>query len=165
MLNTFQVLVNAIIPRTPGLAYEYGVVQYYGALDLHVEEYVIFNLNSLEIPFAQPTADLLDHVAYYYVNLESFNLLYALVLLRQLQINLSNLPVPFKDNPLFVIQIANSLYQYTLMGYYSEWAGYGNTRLAEPNARILEYYPISWEQIGYPGPSLGYRVLSTYTFS
>lgn len=164
MQNTFQVLVNAIIPRTPALAYEYGVVQYYGALDLHVEDYVILNLNSLEIPFAQPTADLLDYAAYYYVNLESFNLLYAVVLLRQLQINLSNLPVPFKDNPLLIIQIANYLYQYTMMGYYSEWSGYGTTRLEEPNARILEYYPISWEQIGYPGPSLGYRALRPYTF-
>jgi hypothetical protein len=52
---------------------------------------------------------------------------------------------------------------YTLMGYYSEWFGYGTTRLNPPEERVLEFKPISWLQVGYPGPSLGYRVLRDIT--
>lgn len=55
----------------------------------------------------------------------------------------------------------NHLSRYTMMGYYSEWYGYGYgyTRLETPNNRILKFHPLSWKQVGYPGPSLGYRAL------
>jgi hypothetical protein len=52
---------------------------------------------------------------------------------------------------------------YTLMGYYSEWSGYGTTKLNPPELRVLEFKPLSWLQIGYPGPSLGYRALRNTT--
>jgi hypothetical protein len=97
--------------------------------------------------------------------LSQFNQLYALTLFRQLLINLSDLPLPFRNNPQLVILITNDLVSFTMMGYYSEWSGYGNTRLADPSQRKLEYYPLSWQQIDYPGPSLGYRAARAYQFS
>jgi len=163
-LDTYKALVNAIIPRSPVLAYEYGMVQYYGALDLHIDEYVYIALNSLNVPLAQPTADMLNSTANF-ASLNPINQLYVLTLLTQLQINLSDLPMPFKNNPSLVISTTNSLNRFTMMGYYSEWAGYGSTRLAEPNQRRLEFYPVSWKQVGYPGPSLGYRALRAYNFT
>jgi hypothetical protein len=54
------------------------------------------------------------------------------------------------------LAITSSLNRYTMMGFYSEWFGYGTTRLNPPNERKLEFDPISWEQIGYPGPSFSY---------
>lgn len=161
--NTYQILVNDIIPRTPELAYEFGAIQYYGALDEQIEEFVIDSLNRLEMPLAMPSAEMLNIVAY--IPLSPYNLLYALALLNQLQINLSILPIPFQDNPQLVIRISDFLYSQTMMGYYSEWSGYGSTRLEEPNLRKLEFHPISWKQVQYPGPSLGYRALRTYSFS
>ena len=163
--ETFKAVVNAIIPRSPELAYEYGIAQYYGALDLLIDEYVILSLNSLNIPLAQPTSELLNIASKYFITLYPTNQLETLTLLRQLNINLSVLPTPFTDNPSLVISTINSINNLTMMGYYSEWAGYGSTRLAEPNSRKLEFYPISWKQVGYPGPSLGYRALRNYNFS
>lgn len=163
--DIYMAIVNAIIPRTPRLAYQYGVVQYYGALDLHIDEYVILMLNSLNIPLAQPIADMLDSVAKNFVSLNPFNQLYTITLLRYLRINLSSLPPPFINDASLVIQATYYLYGLTMMGYYSEWSGYGSTRLAEPNKRKLEYYPLSWKQVGYPGPAMGYRALRIYTFT
>lgn len=184
--DTFRALVNAIIPRSPGLAYEYGIVQYYGALDLHIDEYIILTLNSYEVPLANATAEMLDMAAiqliaaesgyenlnYYLFNgpvnfavLDPYHQLGVIDLLRRLQIDLNQLPVPFQNNPPLIISTVNSLVSSTMMGYYSEWAGYGTTRLYEPNQRKLEYFPISWKQVGYPGPSLGYHALRPYQFT
>jgi hypothetical protein len=52
--------------------------------------------------------------------------------------------------------ISGSLVRLTMLGYYSEWYGYGSTRFLNPDQRILETTPISWQQINYPGPSLSY---------
>lgn len=117
---TFKAFVDAIIPRTPELAEEYGRIQYFGALDLHTDEYLALSLN------------------YYYF---------------------SYLPIAFKNNPELVLFSTGELNSLTMMGYYSEWSGYGSTRLNSPNHRKLEYFPLSWKQIGYPGPSSGYRAL------
>lgn len=163
--DIFRVLVNAIVPRTPSLAYEYGVVQYFGALDAEVEEYIIFVLNSYNPPLAQSTAEMLDIVSiaagYRYYN----NYLYAVSYLINPQGDLSYLPVPYQDNVNLVASISSYLIEFIMMGFYSEWWGYGTTRLAEPNQRILEYYPFSWKQVGYPGPSLGYRAQISYNFT
>ncbi len=64
-----------------------------------------------------------------------------------------------------ILPVILSLNRLAMMGYYSEWPGYGNTRLESPNQRTLEYYPVSWEQIGYPGPSLGYRAARSYSYT
>jgi len=177
---TFQALVDAIVPRTPRLAEEYGRIQYYGALDLYTDEYLIMSLNHYYIPLAKPTAQMLDVAAEQLVLIRGNERLLdfsmypgggtfaalapsdrfrALTLLEQLQVNLTNLPIPFQDNPELVLSITFALNRFTLMGYYSEWSGYGSTRLDTPNQRILEYFPLNWQQVGYPGPSLGYRAL------
>ena len=124
-----KLFVDAIIPRSPGLAEEYGKIQYFGALDLHTNEYMILSLNSYYIPLAKPVAEMLD------------------IAFEQ-----------FQDNPGFILS-NSTLNRFTMMGYYSEWSGYGSTRLDAPGQRRLEYYPLSWDQVGYPGPSLGYRAL------
>lgn len=184
--NTFKALVNAIIPRSPDLAYEYGIVQYYGALDLQIDEYVILTLDSLNVPLAMPTAEMLNYAASQYISsvigsvrtdysvfntennfaaLTPYHQLSIIEFLRQIQIDLNLLPVPFQNNPALVVSTMNLLVNTTMMGYYSEWAGYGSTRLNEPNQRKLEFYPISWKQVGYPGPSLGYHALRSYQFT
>lgn len=80
--DTYKALVNTIIPRTPGLAYEYGIAQYYGALDLHTDEYIIFTLNSLTIPLAQPAADMLNIAARNFIALSPLNQLQVLMKLK-----------------------------------------------------------------------------------
>ncbi|MEL7655898.1 MAG: hypothetical protein AAGU75_08320 [Bacillota bacterium] len=105
--ETMKAFVDAIIPRSPRLAEEYGKIQYFGALDFHTDEYITFLLNHYNMPFS----------------------------------------------------IMGSFNRFTMMGYYSEWYGYGSTRLETPDQRRLEFFPLSWEQVEYPGPSLGYRVL------
>ena len=180
--ETFQAFVDAVIPRTPGLAEEFGRIQFFGALDLHTEEYLIYSLNYYYIPLAEPMADLLDISAEQLVIRDGNNSLMnfskfmggsafaaldpsdrfrALTLLEKLNIYLADLPIPFQDNPELILYITSALNRFTMMGYYSEWSGYGSTRLETPEQRKLEYHPLSWKQIGYPGPSLGYRALRT----
>ena len=177
---TFQAFADAIIPRTPGLAEEYGRIQFFGALDAHTDEYIILSLNYYEIPLAESTAEMLDAVAEHLVIMDGNNRLInfsrflggsaftaidpsdrfrALTLLESLNSNLADLPVPFHDNPELLLYTISTLNRFTMMGYYSEWLGYGSTRLDSVNQRKLEYHPFSWKQIGYPGPSLGYRAL------
>ncbi|QHQ63171.1 hypothetical protein Ana3638_22325 [Anaerocolumna sedimenticola] len=179
-LDTFKALVDAIIPRTPGLAEEYGKIQYYGALNLHIDEYMVYTLNFYSIPLAEPTALMLDLAADQLVfnggntrlldfarfpvggtfaALAPIDRFRALTLLEQLKVYILDLPKPFKGNSGLALTITGDLSRYTMMGYYSEWSGYGSTRLESPDNRKLEFYPLSWEQVGYPGPSLGYRAL------
>jgi hypothetical protein len=175
--EVFQSFVDVIIPRTPGLAEEFGRVQFYGALDLNTDEYLVSSLNNFDTPIALPTAYLLELAAEQFVftegleyntnteyrsiyaTLSPIDRLRALTLLEQTALYNTDLPLPFKDNPEYVLYITSVLNRFTLMGYYSEWSGYGTTRLEMPNQRRLEYFPLSWEQVGYPGPSLGYRAL------
>jgi hypothetical protein len=80
--------------------------------------------------------------------------LLTLSYLEQLKIDLGSLPVPFQYNGNWVQMVVDLINRHTMFGYYSEWSGYGSTRLLMPQARKLEYTPISWKQIGYPGPDL-----------
>ena len=183
MDEIYKAFVNAMIPRTPDLAEEFGRIQYYGALDLYTDEYLILSLNSYYFPITYPTAEMLELAAEQlvlsegagrsntseYTELSTFGVLaatdrlLAVTLLEQLMVNTADLPIPFRNNPGFMLYITNVLSRFTLMGYYSEWSGYGSTRLDTPNQRKLEFFPISWEQVGYPGPSLGYRALRVNT--
>lgn len=172
--------VDGVIPRTPGLAEEYGRIQYFGALDSYTDEYVIYTLNYNDIPLANEVAQLLDLagqrllMAETYSNQVNFplypaegtfaslsdvNRFRALSYLEQNSEYVSGLPEILAENPGLVRTINSTLSRYTMLGYYSEWPGYGNTRLNPPLERILEFYPLSWQQIEYPGPSLGYRAL------
>jgi len=178
--ETFQAYVDAIIPRTSGLAEEYGRIQFFGALNLHTDEYVTMSLNYYYIPRAKPTAEMLDVAAEQLVIMDGNKSLInfsrfmggsafaaidhsdrfrALTLLEQLNIYLADLPIPFQGNAELILYTTSALNRFTMMGYYSEWSGYGSTRLETPNQRKLEYHPLSWKQIGYPGPSLGYHAL------
>lgn len=178
--ETIRALVDAIIPRTPALCEEYGRIQYYGALDSNTDEYVVYSLNHQYYPLAKPVADILDVAAnqlvmrigskysldYLYSNgkstfaeLEPSDRFRAISLLPSLQSSLSDIPVSLGENQDYVLAVINSLSRYTLMGYYSEWSGYGTTRLDAPDDRIMEFFPIGWRQVGYPGPSNGYRAL------
>lgn len=132
--NAYQVIVDMIIPRSPLLAYEFGIIQYYGALDAHIDEFIILRRVILGQSPSIPIAEMLD-----------------------IAIHQTLLPGSDFD----ILPVIGT----TMMGYYSEWYGYGSTRLNEPNQRVLEFYPFSWKQIGYPGPSLGYHALRSYQFT
>lgn len=51
------------------------------------------------------------------------------------------------------------LNSFTLVGFYTEWAGYGETKTAEPTEREFTGEVPSWEQTDYPGPARGYAEL------
>lgn len=86
----------------------------------------------------------------------------ALSLLEKHELNLGTLPAPYTNNAEFVALMADILNRLPMFGYYSEWTGYGTTRLKSPDERVLECLPPSWKQIGYPGPAYGYRDFRGY---
>jgi hypothetical protein len=177
MLSVFQAYVDTIIPRTPGLAEVYGYIQYYGALDLQVDQFLLYNLEHVNDQSAGLAALLLNAAAVQwlvnngYEGQGSLDLLppqdrlSAIMLLELQQVDSRLLSEELLGDPSSIVMITDALLFYTLQGYYSEWAGYGTTRLNPPQERVLEYYPLSWEQVGYPGPSLGYRVLRSVDIS
>jgi hypothetical protein len=174
--TTFQAFVDAVIPRTPRLAEEYGRIQYYGAIDLQIEQFIIYELEHYPVPMAQPIAELLNMAAAKWLTSQGYygsgslaalapiDRLRAVTLLEQQPVVLTTLPTIFEMNPELVTTIPDVLNTYTIMGYYSEWSGYGTTKLLPPQERVMEFIPISWKQVGYPGPSLGYRVLRSYRY-
>jgi hypothetical protein len=81
----------------------------------------------------------------------------AVTLIERLDINLENLSIPYKNNPGIVRNMMDILNELPMFGHYSEWTGYGTTRLFPPEYRRVEYFPPGWEQTNYPGPSFGYR--------
>ncbi|WP_199614769.1 hypothetical protein [Paenibacillus alkalitolerans] len=189
--ETFRALVDAIVPRTPELAV-FGQVQTAGAVDLHVHEYMIwemdhtlalmFGISLTVFPLAAPTAQMLNSGAVQFVArgaaqaapnnqvwaispfaaLSPADRIRVLAMLEQLQVDLGLLPPPYKDDGGFVTFIIDYLNRGTMFGNYSEWPGYGTTRLNTPTMRRLEYFPIGWRQTGYPGVSSGYRAFRGY---
>ncbi len=172
--DTIMAFVDAIIPRTPMLAQIYGEIMYYGALDFYTDEYMVMILNHYYIPYSYIIAVLLNYTAMLYMKTLSNNEensteiivkpLFPMLSPRERFLALTNISqydIISSDLNLFneypgINLVNNSLNRYTMLGYYSEWYGYGTTRLLEPDQRILEYKPPSWEQIGYPGPSFSY---------
>ncbi|BBF41717.1 hypothetical protein lbkm_0397 [Lachnospiraceae bacterium KM106-2] len=169
---TIMALVDSIIPRTPLLAELFGEVLLYGALDLYTDEYMVMILNNYTIPLSDVTAQMLNIAAKEYmgskgivsnddpqrytlfVTLSSIQRFQALTLLDNIEVYFSDV-IFFQQYP-GLLSIASSINRFTMLGYYSEWYGYGTTRLEQPNSRVLQYYPLSWDQVGYPGPSLSY---------
>ena len=86
----------------------------------------------------------------------------AINLLEQLDVDFESLPIPFNIYPNFVFNSSVSIAILTLIGYYTEWSGYGSTRLETPEKRKLEHFPTGWAQVGYPGPVKGYHALRGY---
>lgn len=175
ILKSFQALVDVIIPRTPDLAKEYGIIQYYGALDAYTDEFIFLSLQNLPNPLAGYAADLLNTAAelvtsegYRNKGRDIDGLFFeaspekrveVLELIKLSTIFPANFPKLMQDNPDLILYTYSFLIRYSMLGYYSEWFGYGTTRLNPPAQRKLEYYPFSWEQIDYPGPSSGYHAL------
>lgn len=172
---TFQALVDAIIPRTPRLAQEYGLIQYFGALDADIDQYMLLSLQNLSYPLAGYITELLDIAAKLvysegfeeiseesktaFYNIPPEKRLQALELIMMASLFPANYPRFFMDNPDLTLYIYGFINRAVMLGYYSEWFGYGKTRLLPPDQRQLEFHPFSWEQIDYPGPSLGYHAL------
>lgn len=187
-LATFRALVEAIVPNTPALTV-YGEEQSAGAVDLCIHEYMIWELDhslSLVLGFyltvvtlSASTAGLLNAGAVQFVNsgcaqhapdysmwrcspfcsLSPSDRIRVLAMLEQLNVDLGTLPPPYRNDGGLVRYIVDFLNRQTMFGNYSEWSAYGTTRLATPNERRLEYFPISWRQVGYPGVVPGYRAL------
>ena len=135
------------------------------------------------VPLSESTARLLniaaEQLVYMQLNLDPVNdsvyftkgafaaispsdRLLAIAFLEQGKINWSLLPPHFQNHPEDINSIIIYLNNLTMFGYYSEWSGYGTTKLYPPNNRILEHFPIPWEQASYPGPSRGYHGLRGY---
>jgi hypothetical protein len=165
-------LVDTILPRTPSLAYLYGEVMYYGALDFYTDEYLVMMLQFNNIPTDKITADFINFVATQYmfmkegyhwripqrVTFASLSLEDRFGVLNQLdkyETYFFEAFIPLQ-NYSGSLSITSTLDRYTMLGYYSEWFGYGSTRLLEPSQRTLEFNPQSWQQVNYPGPSFSY---------
>jgi hypothetical protein len=135
------------------------------------------------IPLADPTAEMFNIAAQYLISsgyntepvdfdaipyvgtfaaLSMPNRFQAITLLEELKISLSSLPYPFRDNPGFVLSVISTLNRLVIIGYYSEWSGYGTSALESPEERQLSYFPLSWQQVQYPGPSKGYHAMRGY---
>ncbi len=189
-IATFQALVDAIIPRTPKLAQKLGRIQEVGALEAHVDQYMIWELDHMvtiqgdfslrRVMLSGPTAELLDAGAVQliaaggakqtddelkfpgggaFARLSRSDRFRAMYLLESLHIDLGYLPLPYQYNAGLVQFMVDTLNRLVMFGFYSEWPGYGTTRLASPAIRRLEEFPVGWLQTGYPGPALGYRQL------
>ncbi|MBY9079171.1 hypothetical protein KIH86_24425 [Paenibacillus sp. HN-1] len=191
VLATFRALVEAIVPNTPALA-AYGSWQTYGAADLCIHEYMIWELdhnlslmNGLYltiIPLSAPTAGMLNAAAVQFIamgqaqhapdcpdreispfsSLSPADRIRVLERLEELNVDLGALPPPYRNNGGMVRFMVNFLNRQTIFGHYSEWSAYGTTRLRTPVERSLEYFPIGWCQAGYPGVVPGYRALLGY---
>lgn len=118
--NIYQAFVEVVIPRTPKLADRYGEIQYYGAVDALIYEYLMLNL----------------------YDRDGMKQVMAIANLLEMDMGEDWYEI-------------DALIRATMMGYYSEWFGYGSTRLNEPDDRVMEYQPFSWQQVGYPGPNRG----------
>lgn len=173
---TFMALVDAFIPRTPLLAEIYGNAMLYGALDLLTDQYLIMILNYYYTPLAVPISEILNILAKQLINFErTAKVLYSkkqiggnafsvlsprdrlrsLLLIEERRSYYSKELAIFLEYPGLFSNIS-SLNRYIIMGFYSEWYGYGTTRFQNLEERTLEFYPISWEQVGYPGPSISH---------
>ncbi|MCR2805663.1 hypothetical protein [Paenibacillus soyae] len=94
-----------------------------------------------------------------FARLSRIDRLRTIAILNQVAVPTGLLPPPYRNNPGLVQTMMDSLFQLTMFGYDSEWAGYGTTRLLPPDEQRVEFFPPAWRQIGYPGPSFGYRAL------
>ena len=188
--TVFEAFVEAMIQTAPPLAQKLFNVQYFGASELLIHEYIIWTLDHLisllkntNYSLSRQTAELLELAAHQFVlnsgNIQTLtfykipsNIIFSaltpedrlrsVTLLEQLTINPASLPYPFNQNPRFVLPVIDVINRLAMFGFYSEWSGYGTTRLNPPNNRNLETFPISWIQVKYPGPSKGYHALRGY---
>lgn len=182
MLAAYAALADALIPPSPGLAREAGIAYLPGAAEWNVGQFLATALDRTAAVRGLPaaTALLLDAAAQYlisagwitaplnpcafpgggdFASLSRDDRIRALALLEQGALDPAALPPPYRESPWLVAVTVDVLNRTTAMGFYSEWPGYGTTRLLPPGLMNLEYVPPGWIQARYPGPSLGYRGL------
>jgi hypothetical protein len=173
VIMTMQALVDVVIPRSPDLAREFGMIQYFGGLDENVDEYMVLTLQNQYFPLAAFAVDILNTVVYLRCIDEDseYSQVYrffeapeklrldTLLQIREYAQSPENIPPILSDSADMLMNIYSMLIRFPMMGFYSEWSGYGSTRLFPPSERVLQYRPISWEQIDYPGPSYGHHAL------
>lgn len=154
-------------------------IRSFGALAANIHEYQIWSLEHnlllvffrlrLNVRLANATAEMLNIAAEKltgarctFDRLKTDDRFRALFALEKMEVNPEVLPIPFRNNPGFVREIIGVLTLLVTSGYYSEWSGYGLTRLLPPEKRRLEHFPIGWKQVGYPGPAKGYHAFRGY---
>lgn len=157
---TFQAVVHAIFQKEQGrLAQKFSIHGYIiSVLDLTLPHSILKKQT-----LSKSTAQVLDaaaiqlvwsgqmecpsHVWFYpsvgaFAALSCNDQLKAIDLLERLEINIEYLPEPYKNNPGLVQSIKNTLYQLAMLGFYSEWTGYGTSCFYPPDDRRLEYIPL-----------------------
>lgn len=183
--GTYAALADAIIPRTPGLSWEAGAAYLAGGAQWAVGQYLAMTLDRSPAVRGLPlaTAWLLDAAAGHliatgrvttplnpyafpgggrFASLSRGDRIRVLALLEQMELDPNALPPPYRESPWLVAVTIDVLNRSTAMGFYSEWPGYGTTRLLPPDQMELECFPPGWLQARFPGPSLGYRALRGY---
>lgn len=88
----------------------------------------------------------------------------AIMLLKEFKVSLSSLPIPFWNNWRYVNSILDAMIMYNTIGYYSGWLEEHLTSMESYEKQKTESLPLSWRQVGYPGPSNGYHALRGYMF-
>jgi hypothetical protein len=178
-VETYQALVKAFIPNAKG-----SVVEDMGNYMIWVLDHRVtiqLGLSLMTIPLSYATAELLDTGARQliekdkaedrqklfsndgpFANLSRDDRFRALALLEQLDIDLRSLPAPYRHNMGLIQFMIDSLNRFVMLGYYTEWPGYGSTKFDIPDKRVLEKFPPGWELVGYPGPAFGYRDFRGY---
>lgn len=183
---TYNALADAIVPVTPWLANEAGAAYLAGGAEWDVGQLLISMLDQLRpadggLPLA--TALLLDTGANWliatgqataplnpcafpaggpFAQLCREDRIRVLALLEQLALDPATLPPPYRDAPWLVPVTVDGLNRAAVMGFYSEWPGYGTTRPLPQQERELQFFPPGWCQARYPGTSKGYRALRGY---
>lgn len=183
VVNTFKAYADAMVPHSPDLAELYGRIQFYGALESYTAEYLIMSLDSYPTPFAVAAAEILNLAAKQYLmekgkdpdSTRDSGGLYFAKLSQEDRLKIVDritshngiiyIPAGLTMKQEDIVPVLPALNRLTMMGYYSEWSGYGSTRFMPPDKRMLEYQPIGWGQVGYPGPSKGYRVAGAFNFA
>lgn len=168
-----------------------GITRSLGAVDIRLEDYVLWvlddklaprlGLNEMPFNLSDSTAYVLDIAANqliqnnqaimvhndpifpggWFTTLSRRDRLKAVMILEGLKVNVENLPFPYTNNPGFLLNMMDGLNRLILFGFYSEWIGYGEARF-HPTTYQLAFLPPSWLQVGYPGPSFGYRDFRGY---
>lgn len=112
----------------------------------------------------EPINREIDSEAGTFASLAPIDRFHAITILEELEVDTGSLPIPFNIYPSIIFSTSLSVALLSIIGYYTEWSGYGSTRLETPEKRRLENFPMGWKQAGYPGPSKGYRVFRGYLF-
>ncbi|MBB3114472.1 hypothetical protein FHS18_006593 [Paenibacillus phyllosphaerae] len=175
-----------IAPRFIEGAVQLGI-DLFVIMQIDHSQFVPVNLPSAnQEPLSQATAQLLDlgaaelvrtnqdtaplNPAMYpggglFASMSRIDRLRTITLLNHVGVPLGQLPLPYQNHPGLVQTMMDSLHQLTMFGYYSEWYGYGTTRLLAPVDQKVEFDPPSWPLIGYPGPAYGYRALRGFVLA